>query len=107
MSTTTVLPRNTMGCIQCAAHGALSCQETVGTCGTCRAQNVDINRYRQSGTPEALCLTCLAAGKHMESAHDPTKADVETITHLAARPVGQGGFEPLWDKGHNDEEDES
>lgn len=96
---TTADTETSVQCIQCSAHGIFSCQETVGTCGICSTRNTDINRYRSGAyeaKPESICLDCLAAGKHMTSAHDRAEADVDTIEHLARRPVGQGGFTPSW-----------
>lgn len=87
-------------CIQCAAHGAFSSQETVGKCDSCDERK-DIYRYRggkYEGAPESLCLDCLGSGHHLESAHDPDEADVDTINHLAKRPAGEGGFHPVWMK---------
>lgn len=85
-------------CIQCHAHGVLSCQETVGKCDTCGHPQTDIYRYRAGkSTPESICLDCLSAGHHLKSAHNQDEADVETILHLARRPAGEGGFDPAWD----------
>lgn len=89
----------TQQCIQCSVHGVFSCQETVGGCDFCGTQRTDINRYRSGAyeqKPESICLDCLGAGKHMASAHDQQHADVETINHLASRPIGEGGFQPEW-----------
>jgi hypothetical protein len=88
-------------CIQCAAHGMFSCQETVGKCDACENPRTDIYRYRSGGyesKPESLCLDCIDTGHHMESAHDQDEADVDSINHLARRPPGQGGFHPIWKK---------
>lgn len=57
----------TKPCTHCAQFGILSCAETVGTCGTCQAENVDVFLHRPSG--ETLCLTCLGDGKHLAAAH--------------------------------------
>lgn len=59
-------------CVECAEHGVYNCGETVGKCDLCGDDWCDVFVYRPDGVPvETVCLTCLCAGKHMRTAHDP------------------------------------
>ena len=73
-----------MDCITCAAHGMFHCRETVGTCDLCGTYGDVYMDYGKSGDrerpDETVCLDCLSAGKHLQSAHEP--ANVKVLAEL-------------------------